>query len=50
MPEKTITIRVSDELHRQIKIKIAQDGISLKDYVINLIEKDLAKEKETNQE
>lgn len=45
MAEKTITIRVPDELHKQIKIKIAKEGISLKDYVIGLIEKDLSKNK-----
>ncbi|WP_084424774.1 toxin-antitoxin system HicB family antitoxin [Caloramator sp. ALD01] len=45
MGEKTITIRVSEELHRDIKIKIAKEGISLKDYVIGLIEKDLKEDK-----
>lgn len=43
MAEKTITIRVSEELHKEIKIKIAQEGMSLKDYVLDLIEKDLKK-------
>lgn len=45
MAEKTITIRVAEELHKEIKVKIAQDGISLKDYILELIEKDLKKSK-----
>ena len=43
VPEKTITIRVADDLHKEIKIKIAQQGISLKDYILKLIEQDMAK-------
>jgi predicted DNA binding CopG/RHH family protein len=43
MADKTITIRVSEELHKDIKIKIAQEGVTLKDYVLDLIEKDLKK-------
>lgn len=42
MPEKTITIRISDDLHKKIKIKIAQKGISLKDYILKLIEQDMS--------
>ena len=42
MPEKTITIRISDDLHKMIKIKIAQQGISLKDYILKLIEQDMS--------
>lgn len=41
MAEKTITIRIDDKLHRDIKINIAQKEISLKDYLVRLIEKDL---------
>jgi len=44
MSDKTITIRVTQELHKQIKVKIAKKGISLKDYLIDLIEKDLKKD------
>lgn len=43
MAEKTITIRIDEELHKSVKVKIAQEGISLKDYLINLICKDLNK-------
>ncbi len=39
--EKTITIRLDEELHKQIKIKIAHEGGSLKDYILGLVKKDL---------
>ncbi len=41
MAEKTITIRIDEELHRKIKIKIANESVTLKDYVVDLIKKDL---------
>lgn len=41
IPEKTITVRIPEDLHRAIKIKIAQKGVSLKDYLVDLVEKDL---------
>ncbi|UYO61816.1 type II toxin-antitoxin system HicB family antitoxin [Acetobacterium wieringae] len=41
MAEKTITIRINEELHKDIKVHIAKRGISLKDYLLELIEKDL---------
>ncbi|WP_368929806.1 toxin-antitoxin system HicB family antitoxin [Bacillus pumilus] len=43
MSEKTITIRVSEDLHKAIKIRIAHKEVSLKDYVVDLIQKDLGK-------
>ncbi|MCI8332850.1 MAG: hypothetical protein HFE78_08515 [Clostridiales bacterium] len=45
MPERTIAIRVSEELYRQIKIRIASEDISLKDYVTILIKRDLEQNK-----
>ena len=41
MKEKTITIRIDESLHKDIKIHIAQESISLKDYLVKLIEEDL---------
>lgn len=41
MSEKTIAFRVDEELHRQVKIRLAETGMSLKDYIITLIEDDL---------
>lgn len=41
--EKAINFKVDAELYKKIKIKIAQEDISLKQYMINLIKKDLEK-------
>lgn len=41
--EKTINIRVPIELHQKIKVHIAEQGITLKDYMLQLIENDLKK-------
>lgn len=41
MSEKTIAFRVDEKLHRDIKIRLAETGFSLKDYVITLIKDDL---------
>ncbi len=46
MSDKTITIRVPEELHRDIKIEIAKRGISLKDYILMLVQKNLDSKKE----
>ena len=43
MAVKTITVRISEDLHKTVKIRIAEEGISLKDYIVDLIQKDLAK-------
>ena len=39
--DKTLTLRVDDDLHHKIKIHIAKKNIKLKDYIINLIKYDL---------
>lgn len=41
MPEKTITMRVDEKLHTEIKIKATQKGITIKDYILELVKKDL---------
>lgn len=43
---KTICVQVSEEFHKDIKMKALQEDKSIKQYVIELIEKDLKKEKE----
>lgn len=45
MPEKNIGIKVDAELYKKIKIRIAEEGITLKEYILNLIEKDLSSDK-----
>lgn len=44
MAEKTITVRVDEELHKAVKMLIAKRGIKLKEYLLELIKNDLAKE------
>ena len=41
--EKTINFKVDEELYKQVKVKIALEGKTLKDYVIQLIKNDLEK-------
>ena len=41
LQEKTIAIRIDEGLHKKIKLKLAENGLTLKDYIIKLIEKDL---------
>lgn len=41
MAEKTINFKVDEELYRQVKVKIAQQGVTLKDYMIQLIKQSL---------
>lgn len=40
MPEKTIAFTVDEEFHRDIKIRLAETGQTLKGYIINLIRED----------
>lgn len=44
MPDKTIAIRVNEEIFKKVKIRLAENGMTLKDYVIKLIEQDLQEE------
>ncbi|HIR00536.1 MAG TPA: toxin-antitoxin system HicB family antitoxin [Candidatus Scybalocola faecavium] len=43
---KRLTIVFDDELHKKVKIKAIQQGVSLKEYITRLIEDDFQKEKE----
>ena len=45
MGERTLAFRIDEELHRQLKIELAQRGSTLKDYVIGLIKSDLYERK-----
>lgn len=42
---KAFTLRLENELHKKIKIKTAKEEITMQDYIISLIEKDM---KESN--
>ena len=43
LPERNIGIKVDEEFYKRVKIRIAKEGINLKEYIIELIEKDLEK-------
>lgn len=45
MKEKAINFKVDEELYTKVKVKVAIEGMTIKDYVINLIKKDLEKDK-----
>lgn len=44
MAERNIAIRVDEELFKKIKVQLADNGMTLKDYIISLIEEDLKKD------
>ena len=39
--EKGINFKVDSELYRKVKIKVAEEGLTIKEYMIQLILKDL---------
>jgi len=43
--EKAINFKVDEKLYTEVKVKVAIEGMTIKDYVINLIKKDLEKDK-----
>ena len=44
MTERNIAIRVDEELFKKIKVRLADNGMTMKDYIISLIEEDLKKD------
>ena len=50
LPEKTIAFTVDEELHKEIKLRIAESGQFLKGYIINLIREDLKNAKKQMRE
>ena len=44
--EKTISFKVDEEFFTELKIQIAKEGKTLKDYLIELIRKDLEAKRE----
>ena len=41
MEYKTITIRITEAQHKAIKVEAAKRGLSVKDYLLELVRKDL---------
>ena len=42
---KNIAFLISDELHMEIKIQATKEGKTIKDYIVELIKKDLEQKK-----
>lgn len=38
---KSITLRLEDELHKQIKLKTVQEETTIQEYIVSLIKKDM---------
>lgn len=47
MTEKTITIRITEEEHRKIKVEAANRGLSIKNYLLELVKMDLERKNKT---
>ncbi|MFR0001833.1 toxin-antitoxin system HicB family antitoxin [Intestinibacter bartlettii] len=45
MAEKTMTIRLDEDLHKKIKLKSVQENKSIKNYILGLVLKDLEEDK-----
>ena len=50
LPDKTIAFTVDEELHKEIKLRIAETGQFLKGYIISLIKEDLKNAKKRARE
>lgn len=46
---KGINFQVDSVLYKKIKLHIAENDLKLKEYIINLIKKDLEKESDNNE-
>lgn len=38
---KSLTVRISDELHKQLKFKVVAEETTIQDYIVKLIKRDL---------
>ncbi|CAB1252290.1 protein of unknown function [Ruminococcaceae bacterium BL-6] len=47
---KTVTLRLSDELHKQMKLLTVKKDVSIQDYITRLIKLDLQNEVSDNQQ
>lgn len=47
--ERTIALQIDEAFHREIKIRLAENGKTLKGYIIDLIKADLDSSKKTEQ-
>lgn len=47
---KTVTLRLSDELHKKIKFLTVEEEITIQDYITQLIENNLKQRQKDNQQ
>ena len=47
--KKNIVLRVDPDFHQKVKIHVAMEGITLQDYIVGLIEKDLEQQQENKE-
>lgn len=43
---KTVTVRLPDQLHKDLKIKMAQEEMTMQNHIITLLTQDLEKRKQ----
>ena len=43
---KIISLKVEEDFHKRLKVRTANQGMSIKSYIMDLIEKDMKNEKE----
>ena len=48
LAEKTIAVRIDEKLYKEIKLRLAENGMTLKKYIITLIENDIEDSKRLN--
>ena len=46
--KKQLSIRVDEEIHKQMKLYAVEQGITIQDYLTNLIKIDMEKNKKEN--
>lgn len=42
---KTFTLRMDDDFHKAVKLKCVEAGVTMQEYITNLIQEDIEKEK-----
>lgn len=45
---KAVNVKLEDDLHLELKIKLVKEGITFNEYILNLIKQDMKKSKEEN--
>lgn len=45
---KSLTVRISDQLHKQLKFKVIEKETTIQNYIVELIKKDLGETEQKN--